>query len=126
MSETDKGIEEAKEAIRAAVVDKTIEVALTISTTVILATPVDTGRARGNWIANINEAYPAAVDRDDKTGGETIAANTQIIVSAENIIDLKEIHITNNLPYIQRLNEGHSQQAPAGFIEKAVDVVRGL
>ncbi|WP_201450287.1 hypothetical protein [Sphingobium yanoikuyae] len=30
-------------------------------------------------------------------------------------------HIQNSVPYISRLNDGHSQQAPAGFIEAAVD-----
>jgi hypothetical protein len=30
------------------------------------------------------------------------------------------IWILNGLPYIERLNEGHSQQAPAGFVETAI------
>ena len=28
--------------------------------------------------------------------------------------------ITNNLPYINRLNNGHSKQSPANFVEKAI------
>lgn len=31
-----------------------------------------------------------------------------------------EIHITNNLPYIGALNDGHSKQAPADFVRIAV------
>lgn len=29
--------------------------------------------------------------------------------------------ITNSVPYINRLNDGHSKQSPAGFIEAIVD-----
>ncbi len=32
----------------------------------------------------------------------------------------KEIFISNNVPYIGRLNNGHSAQAPSGFVEMAV------
>ena len=28
--------------------------------------------------------------------------------------------ISNNVPYIRRLNDGHSKQAPVGFIQRAV------
>ena len=42
----------------------------------------------------------------------------------------KSIHITNNLPYIGSLNDGHSKQAPAGFVQMAtlagLAAVRGL
>jgi hypothetical protein len=31
------------------------------------------------------------------------------------------VEITNNVEYIAKLNDGHSAQAPAGFIEAAVD-----
>lgn len=32
-----------------------------------------------------------------------------------------EQHIQNSVPYINRLNDGHSKQAPAGFIDAIVD-----
>ena len=35
--------------------------------------------------------------------------------------------VENRVPYINRLNEGHSKQAPAGFVENVIDdVTRGL
>lgn len=35
--------------------------------------------------------------------------------------------VENRVPYIGKLNDGHSQQAPAGFIENVIDdVTRGL
>lgn len=33
----------------------------------------------------------------------------------------QDIHLTNNLPYIKPLNEGSSHQAPAGFVEVAIE-----
>ena len=32
-------------------------------------------------------------------------------------------YITNNVPYINKLNDGHSSQAPAHFVEAAIDQV---
>jgi hypothetical protein len=31
------------------------------------------------------------------------------------------ITIENRIPYIERLNQGHSKQAPAGFVEEIID-----
>ena len=36
-------------------------------------------------------------------------------------LDLPSLEITNSVPYIGRLNQGSSTQAPAGFVENAVD-----
>lgn len=41
-------------------------------------------------------------------------------VSAE---DLNSVITTNRLPYIERLEEGWSKQAPDGFIQKSVDKI---
>lgn len=32
-----------------------------------------------------------------------------------------DVIIENKVPYIERLNEGHSKQAPAGFVEDVID-----
>jgi hypothetical protein len=31
-----------------------------------------------------------------------------------------EVHVSNAVPYVQSLNDGHSQQAPAGFVQAAI------
>jgi hypothetical protein len=103
------------------------EVALGITQTVVSATPVDTGRARSNWQVDIGSAsrgvLPAFAAGE---GGSTSGANSQAALErARTVIETYdagdgEIHITNNLPYIARLNEGSSAQAPAGFVEQAV------
>lgn len=93
-----------------------------IQQTVITATPVDTGRARGNWFASLGSPRLAADENSkDLTGAGRISSNDAIINSRGAD---QSIYITNNLPYIKRLNEGSSQQAPAGFVEKAVSTAR--
>jgi len=102
------------------------KVALAVDQTVVMATPVDTGRARSNWQVGLNhvpnttrEAYV------EGTEGATGGANSQAAIkhAQEEIAKYKqgqEINITNNLPYIGRLNDGYSAQAPAGFVQIAI------
>lgn len=86
-----------------------------IDTTLVVSTPVKTGRARANWLASINRP------RTDMPGPADAKA---ALGRNQNVFKLfkagQTIVIANNLPYIRKLNAGHSQQAPAGFVEKAV------
>lgn len=87
---------------------------------------MDTGRARSNWIAAIGGPASSVIDAyAPGDAGSTAGANTQSAIDqAESVISGynygEEIHLTNNLPYIQRLNDGYSAQAPANFVEMAV------
>lgn len=105
--------------------------ALAVDSTVVLGTPVDTGRARSNWQVELNgpadgviEAYVAG------KGGSTAAENVtaalaqarQVIAQYSGDVPNASINITNNLDYIGDLNDGSSAQAPAGFVEKAIHV----
>ncbi len=80
-------------------------------------TPIDTGRARAGWGMDArqgNEVPP----RDQK------AYRPKSPVAPQGV---PFIIVYNNVEYIVRLNEGHSQQAPKRFVERAVDkVARGL
>lgn len=101
-------------------------VALAVDASVVIGTPVDTGRARSNWVAEINQPAqgvrePYAQGAEGSTGGQN--AQRAIEQAKATIAGYKidqAIHITNNLPYIGKLNEGHSAQAPAGFVQTAV------
>lgn len=94
------------------------QVSLAIDAAVVLATPVDTGRARANWIASVGA--PVLVPNmlaTDLTGSAAIA-QAQEAVGSRRAND--EVFIQNNVPYINRLNDGWSAQAPANFVERAV------
>lgn len=93
--------------------------ALAVDAAVVLATPVDTGRARANWQVELGAPASGTVDPEDQSGQAAIDKGKAQI---EQYKGGSSINITNNLPYIERLNDGWSAQAPAGFVEKAVMV----
>lgn len=100
--------------------DKLVKkVAMAIDQTVVLATPVDTGRARANWIASLDVASSTVTTSTDKSGRQAIAAARATINGYDGDTNA-EVHITNNLDYIGPLNDGSSAQAPRGFIRTAV------
>lgn len=102
--------------------------ALAVDQALVMGTPVDTGRARSNWVAQIGVRFDGVIDAySPGEAGSTAGQNEQAAMDqAERVIRQyqsgfdRTIYITNNLPYIQRLNEGWSAQAPAMFVEMAV------
>lgn len=101
-------------------------VALAVDAEVVISTPVDTGRARSNWQTELNTAPEGTREAySEGKEGSTVGPNTQAAldqaratVAAHKPGDT--VHITNNLPYIGRLNDGWSAQAPSGYVETAV------
>ena len=75
-------------------------------------TPVKIGRAKGNWFPSVGE--PSSEINLDARGdnGKRFPAK---------VPDFPVLWITNNLPYINKLNAGSSTQAPANFVEIAVE-----
>jgi hypothetical protein len=92
-------------------------IALAVDQAVVMGTPVDTGRARANWQAGLNSPVGGETAQTDKGGASTIARNAGVIGASG---PGEAIHLTNNVPYIGELNRGSSKQAPAGFVETAV------
>lgn len=96
-------------------------VAIELGGRLIRRTPIDTGRARGNWNASIGKEDPRT-DPDRR-------ANTALSEGAERIAPLKlsvghRLFWTNGLPYIARLNDGYSRQAPSGYVQLTVQEMR--
>lgn len=81
---------------------------------VVVPTPVKTGRARGNWQITERDTTKD-IDRLDKTGQTVISTESAKVKAGADLY-----YITNNLPYIERLNDGYSDQAPKKFIETAI------
>lgn len=100
--------------------------ALAVDASVVMATPVDTGRARANWQASLSAPVGAEIEAyAPGTAGSTSGENgRRALEQAKTEIAASQpeqgIFLTNNLPYIGRLNEGHSAQAPSGFVQTAV------
>lgn len=102
--------------------------ALAIDQALVLNTPVDTGRARANW--QVNVGAPATGDvtvfppsnKTDAIGVRGASSEFAITAAIEATRGYQggTIFIVNNLPYIVPLNDGHSKQAPSGFVQNAI------
>lgn len=110
------------------------EVTEAILTDLVTKTPVDTSRAVSNWQVSLNAKIP--LDGKIEPYFMGLAGSTHL-ESASAAIDaglavLKKkkpgdtIYLSNVLPYINRLNEGYSKQAPAGFVERSVMIGRNI
>lgn len=89
------------------------KISLDIFKRVIIKSPVDTGRFRGNWQVQIGSIPAGTLELEDKSGTATVAK-----VTAETL-GLKAgeiIYLVNNLPYARRLEYGYSKQAPSGMV----------
>lgn len=100
-------------------------VALAVDQSVVVATPIDEGTARSNWVVAVGNTPSDQIEAYVKgTEGSTASANIQAAIAQARIEVKKykkgdEIHITNNLDYINELNKGSSHQADPGFVERA-------
>lgn len=112
-----KQIDKIKVGIDKHVENVTKITALAVHGDVTLNTPVDTSRARSNWWTETGS--PSAPVREADQGAASMAKVQAVTGQYEAD---QTIYISNDLPYIRRLNEGHSAQAPAGFVESAVQV----
>ncbi len=98
-------------------IDKTVrQTVVLLSQGVVLGTPVDTGRARANWQFGNN--FPSGtLGASDRGGGATL---TRIAGQMPGVRAGGSVWLVNNLPYISRLENGYSRQAPAGFVRKTL------
>lgn len=103
------------------------KVALQALRGVVLKTAVLTGRLRGNWRVAMSAANLSVQwDLFDKGGEATIAKGATIIATTPKNQDVT-IYITNNLPYAQWIEDGHSKKAPQGMLKITfVEVRMGL
>ena len=94
------------------------KVTLDVFSSVIMMSPVDTGRFRGNWIADIGAIPAGTVNNFDKSGSEAISRAAAIVARGKSG---GVVYLVNNLPYAQRLEYDHwSRQAPSGMVRISI------
>lgn len=89
-------------------------VALDVFSRIIVRSPVDTGRFRGNWQIDIQIVPEGWSEQTDKSGRTTLAKARQAIA---HFRIGNTISIRNNLPYAVALENGWSGQAPQGMVK---------
>lgn len=72
--------------------------------TIVMLTPVDTGRARANWQVSVGTPAEGFVEAFDAGGSATIARGAGIIAEASDPYSMIWIH--NGVPYVMYLNDG--------------------
>lgn len=75
---------------------------------VIYKTPVDTGRARANWVTSIGSPLGGNSTKVDPSGSVTLKDMSETVAKFRMG---QTIFLANGLPYIQRLENGWSKQA---------------
>lgn len=100
------------------------KVALDLFRRFVMGTPVDTGRARGNWQCTIGSPAEGTIEREDSSGQAVMAEVTQTVSGWD--VDQVAICLTNNVAYIEALENGHSQQAPLGWVKVALRTYPGI
>lgn len=101
------------------------KVAIAIVTDLIAQTPVDSSKALSNWVIGLGAPNRDKLDPyffGDRGSTQETSGAVALSVARATIARAapgQPIFISNNLPYIRRLNDGHSTQAPAGFVERA-------
>lgn len=108
-------------------------IALKIQLELLHTTPVDTSQALSNWIVTLDHptsdviaAYSGGKD-GSTSQHSTGQAYNQAQSALSDLAPGQDIYIQNNLSYISELNDGHSKQAPSGFVQTAIlDAVNSI
>ena len=109
-----------------AVEDVMVRLSTNITAELIEATPVDVGWAQLNWIPAIGQTFDENQEALSRAAREAAVpaqgARQQTATAALLRYRLRRgsLFISNNVPYILALNEGSSDQAPAGFVQDSI------
>lgn len=92
--------------------DRIRQIATAMHGEVISRSPVDTGRFKRNNIISVGAPVFATTEELDPDGSTTKADG---IAALAGLKPYTVVYVQNNLPYAERLENGHSAQAPAGI-----------
>ena len=95
-------------------------------TEVVKTTPVDTGRARANWNIGVNQPNIEVKEYKDLSLGQASAAaiNKGRSLSKEELTPKDVVYITNNVEYIDILENGDGNRPPNNMVKGALQVIR--
>lgn len=97
---------------------------LVLGQRVITATPVDTGAARGNWLAAYGTVDTSTNESTADRAGQQAIGRLQVEINGFKPGTV--FFFTNSLPYIRGLEDGRSDQSPSGMIKTNVADWQGI
>ncbi|MCP4256815.1 MAG: hypothetical protein GY774_04710 [Planctomycetes bacterium] len=100
---------------------KSKRLALQLLRGLIMASPKDTGRFINNWIVGLGRKDSTTLQSVDPGRTRAYARGLKQLKSMKK---LTSVWLSNNLPYADKLNQGHSGQAPLNFVEREIKKVR--
>lgn len=103
-----------------AVEDAHRRIVVDFGTMVILSTPVDTGQTRANWQFTNEDTSADVVETTDKSGSGTVA---NLRRAAKAVRPFTVTHLINPLDHVSYLEDGSSDQAPAGMVGPALEAI---
>lgn len=130
--------DEIVDAIFDSVADIMREDATRVTTALVLASPVgdpsiwqnpasappgyEGGHMVRNWQVTLGAQTDAEIEGIDPARSPTIGAARVVIAGYDGTRVRRNdaVYVQNNVPYANRINDGHSRQTPAGFVEMAV------
>lgn len=109
------------------IIDVTLRIHATLVSNPPAGTPIDFGWASANWFIGVGSPPRSNAGQLPDSGAGAVASreaeqSTTVaqFVSSYDYTQGQTVYVTNNVPYINRLNNGWSAQAPAGFVDDAV------
>lgn len=115
------------DAIENAVMDNQESLALDLYGRITNKNPVQSGRSRAAWNISVN-SVDTSIPKEkpkvkNKNGDGFLVTYKPKSVSSIKRVPYSTIFITNNLPYILKLEDGSSQQSPMGMVAVSVEEV---
>jgi hypothetical protein len=88
----------------------TVRIVLDLFTRITKRTPVDTGRARASWDIKVGVSSDYLPEAGKYAGAKDVSGEV------EKIDGKQIVFISTSIDYMKYLEEGSSQQAPAGIV----------
>ena len=106
------------------------ELGLDVQDSVVVATPVDTGKLRSNWLMSVNVPrtdviapyFPGRrLGRDEQ--GNRLAAASQGEAAVQGLVEQadQQLWIANNTPYVETTNREGTLTTSAGYVRRGID-----
>jgi hypothetical protein len=119
MDTTDRQREQVRSAFEAFLGDLLRAIMINVRAQLVATTPVDTSWARSNWVIQVGTPFEGLIGSREAV--DTTTADRSVQAALAYKVTQGLLYLSNNVPYVPKLNHGWSAQAPANFVEGAID-----